>query len=205
MFLTNKNKKNKKALECLKCTPKVRQNLIFGGAFFMSKYSGELKLKAAKEYLEGKESYESIAKKYGVTETPLRQWVAQYKQNGKITKPTQQFSIEFKLKVLNYQQEHNLSDQQLSLCFNITNKGTIAAWRKKYLTGGTEALAQKRGRRSKVPKSRIPKKPREQWTEHEELEYLRMENDYLKKLYALIQEREQNERKEKMSKEPSEN
>ena len=91
--------------------------------------------------------------------------------------------------MLNYQQEHHLSDLQTALIFGITNQGTICAWRKKYITGGTEALFQKQGRRSKMPKkSLIPNKPREEWTKDEELAYLRMENEYLKKLTALIQE-----------------
>ena len=44
------------------------------------------------------------------------------------------FSGEFKLKVLNYQQEHHLSDLRTALIFDITNAGTICAWRKKYIT-----------------------------------------------------------------------
>lgn len=170
----------------------------------MSKYSEEYKLQIVHEYLaETNGGTKAIGKKYGIAHSQIRQWVAQYKQNGCITKPTQKFSAEFKLKVLNYQQEHDLSDLQTSLAFGITHLATISAWRKKYVTGGYEALSQKRGRTPKVPrpKSRIPKKPREEWTEHEELEYLRMENEYLKKLYALIQEREQNEQKNRESSE----
>ena len=124
--------------------------------------------------------------------------------NGKFTKPTRHFSGEFKLKVLNYQQEHNLSNSQVALLFGITSKGTISAWRKKYITGGTKALFQKQGRRSKMPKkSLIPNKPREEWTKDEELAYLRMENEYLKKLTALIQEDKQREKDSKNKKSES--
>ena len=45
-------------------------------------------------------------------------------------------------------------------------------------------------------KSLIPNKPREEWTKDEELAYLRMENAYLKKLWALIQEDEKQRQKE---------
>ena len=90
------------------------------------------------------------------------------------------------------------------MIFGITNKGTICAWRKKYITGGTEALFQKQGRRSKMPKkSLIPNKPREEWTKDEELAYLRMENEYLKKLNALIQEDKQREKDSKNKKSES--
>ena len=100
--------------------------------------------------------------------------------------------------MLNYQQEHNLSNLATALIFGITNQGTICAWRKKYITGGTQALFQKQGRRSKMPKkSLIPNKPREEWTKDEELAYLRMENDFLKKYMALVQEDDRKKQQQK--------
>lgn len=170
----------------------------------MSKYSNEFKLKVVNAYLLGEGGAGTIANKYNVARTCVQQWVAQYELTGSFTKPTRHFSGEFKLKVLNYQQEHHLSDLQTALIFGITNQGTICAWRKKYITGGTEALFQKQGRRSKMPKkSLIPNKPREEWTKDEELAYLRMENEYLKKLTALIQEDKQREKDSKNKKSES--
>ena len=170
----------------------------------MSKYSNEFKLKVVNAYLLGEGGAGTIANKYNVARTCVQQWVAQYELTGSFTKPTRHFSGEFKLKVLNYQQEHHLSDLQTALIFGITNQGTICAWRKKYITGGTEALFQKQGRRSKMPKkSLIPNKPREEWTKDEELAYLRMENEYLKKLTALIQEDKQREKDSKKKKSES--
>ena len=170
----------------------------------MSKYSEEYKLRVVKAYISGEGGTERVSKKYKVARTCLQEWVAQYELTGSFTKPTRHFSGEFKLKVLNYQQEHHLSDLQTALIFGITNHGTISAWRKKYITGGTEALFQKQGRRSKMPKkSLIPNKPREEWTKDEELAYLRMENEYLKKLTALIQEDKQREKDSKNKKSES--
>ena len=170
----------------------------------MSKYSNEFKLKVVNAYLLGEGGAGTIANKYNVARTCVQQWVAQYELTGSFTKPTRHFSGEFKLKVLNYQQEHHLSDLQTALIFGITNQGTICGWRKKYITGGKEALFQKQGRRSKMPKkSLIPNKPREEWTKDEELAYLRMENEYLKKLTALIQEDKQREKDSKKKKSES--
>ena len=170
----------------------------------MSKYSEEFKLKIVLDYIEKHISPEQQKRKYGISPSLVRQWIAQYQSAGKFTEPTRHFSGEFKLKVLNYQQEHHLSDLQTALIFGITNHGTICAWRKKYITGGTEALFQKQGRRSKMPKkSLIPNKPREEWTKDEELAYLRMENEYLKKLTALIQEDKQREKDSKNKKSES--
>ena len=160
----------------------------------MYKYSEEFKLKIVKEHKETHIGAERLQKKYGVHHSQIEQWIAQFELTGTFTKPTRHFSGEFKLKVLNYQQEHHLSDLQTALIFGITNHGTICAWRKKYITGGTEALFQKQGRRSKMPKkSLIPNKPREEWTKDEELAYLRMENDFLKKISGLSSGRRQEE------------
>ena len=170
----------------------------------MSKYSEELKLTIVKAYLTGAGGANTLATNYNVPKSCIQQWLTQYKINGFFTKPTRHFSGDFKLKVLNYQQEHHLSDSATALNFGITNTGTICAWRKKYITGGTEALFQKQGRRSKMPKkSLIPNKPREEWTKDEELAYLRMENEYLKKLTALIQEDKQREKDSKNKKSES--
>ena len=170
----------------------------------MSKYSNEFKLKVVNAYLLGEGGAGTIANKYNVARTCVQQWVAQYELTGSFTKPTRHFSGEFKLKVLNYQQEHHLSDLQTALIFGITNQGTICAWRKKYITGGTEALFQKQGRRSKMPKkSLIPNKPREEWTKDEKLAYLRMEKKKKKKLNALIQEDKQREKDSKNKKSES--
>ena len=170
----------------------------------MSKYSKELKLKIVLDYIEKHISPEQQEKAYGVSSSQIRQWIAQYKLNGKFTEPTRHFSGDFKLKVLNYQQEHHLSDPETALFFGITNQGTICAWRKKYITGGTEALFQKQGRRSEMPKkSLIPNKPREEWTKDEELAYLRMENDFLKKYLALVQEDDRTKQQQKKDREKS--
>ena len=170
----------------------------------MFKYSTEYKLKVVKAYLSGEGGAGTIATKYKVARTCVQQWVAQYNLDGKFTEPTRHFSGEFKLKVLNYQQEHNLSDSATALFFGITNSGTICVWRKKYLTGGKEALFQKQGRRSKMPKkSLIPNKPREEWTKDEELAYLRMENEFLKKYLALVQEDDRKKQQQKKEKEKS--
>ena len=175
----------------------------------MSKYSDEFKIKVVNAYLSNEGGTGFLAKKYNVSRGCIRQWSAQYKATGKITQPTRNFSGEFKLKVLNYQQEHHLSNLATALIFGITDKATISAWRKKYITGGTEALFQKRGRRSKMPKkSLIPNKPREEWTKDEELAYLRMENEFLKNYLALVQrddKKKQQQRKDREHSKLSEN
>lgn len=175
----------------------------------MSKYTKELKLKIVLEHEERGLGAKALQKKYGPHHSEIRQWIAQYERNGKLTEPGGSFSGELKLKVLNYQQEHNLSGYQTALAFGITKASTVNAWRKRYVTGGAEALFSKQGRRPGMPKkSLIPNKPREEWTKDEELAYLRMENEYLKKYLALVQEDDRKKRRQKKDREmsrPSEN
>ena len=189
----------------MKCTPKVGQiKFNFGGAFFMSKYSYDLKMQIILEHKTKHYGSKILERKYGIHHSIIDQWISQYELNGKFTEPTRHFSGEFKLKVLNYQQEHHLSDLKTALLFDITNAGTICAWRKKYITGGKEALFPKQGRQSKMPKkSLIPNKPREEWTKDEELAYLRMENEYLKKYLALVQEDDRKKQQQKKDREKS--
>ena len=170
----------------------------------MSKYTNELKMQIVLEHKTKHFGSRMLQRKYGIHHSIIDQWISQYELNGKFTEPTRHFSGEFKLKVLNYQQEHHLSNLATALIFGITNKATISAWRKKYITGGTEALFQKQGRYSKMPKkSLIPNKPREEWTKDEELAYLRMENEYLKKYLALVQEDEKKKQQQKKDREKS--
>lgn len=110
----------------------------------MSKYTEEFKLKVVKENEMTHIGCKLLQKNYGVHHSQIEQWIAQYKLTGAFTKPTKHFSGEFNLRVLNYQQEHNLSDLQTALIFGITNTGTIYSRRKKYITGGTQTLFQNR-------------------------------------------------------------
>lgn len=174
----------------------------------MSKYSEEFKISVVKKYLDEKIPLGKLSEELEIHRSLILLWIRKYNTNGFINKKgkTTAFSSDFKLKVLNYQMETNLSDRQIAIKFGIAVHGTVGAWRKKYLAGGIAALNDARGRPKKMPKSVIPDKPREEWTKDEELAALRAENLYLKKLWALIhEEQEQMKAKEKESSEPVEN
>ena len=76
----------------------------------------------------------------------------------------------------------------------------LIKWHKVYTESGTDGLKSlKKGRPSMKKKKSIKKDDSEKGREEllEELEYLRAENEYLKKLDALVQERKAQERKKK--------
>ncbi len=89
----------------------------------MSKYTEELKKQIVLEHKIKHYGARVLQRKYGIPRSLIRQWIAQYELNGKFTEPARHFSGEFKLKVLNYQQEHNLSNLATALIFGITNQG----------------------------------------------------------------------------------
>ena len=174
----------------------------------MFKYSEEFKISVVKKYLDSKISVRQLSRQLEINKSLIQLWINKYNTNGFINKKekTTIYSSEFKLKVLNYQQENGLSDRKTAIIFGIAEHGTVSAWRKKYIERGITALKDSRGRPSKMPKSVIPNKPKEEWTKDEELAALRAENLYLKKLWTLIQkENEQIKVNEKENSEPVEN
>ena len=167
----------------------------------MSKISLEKKAELVAHYLNSSDGYTNTAKAFGVSESVIRMLVAQFKANGieGLSHKNGTYSGDFKLHVLEYQKQHNLSDKKTAVLFKIPSWGTICTWRKKYNLGGYELLSQDmRGNPKTMAGRRTKSNKTEQKTELEKLreenQWLRMENAILKKLNALIQEEEESER-----------
>ena len=114
------------------------------------------------------------------------------------------YSPEFKLSVIMDMRENNLSycetvrKYELSIVSKTSPISTIQRWERIYLEEGVEGLMkERRGRATKLDNPKIGrskkcKKPLEEDLIAEN-QRLRMENEYLKKLNALVQERIQRE------------
>ncbi len=93
---------------------------------------------------------------------------------------------------------NHLSLFETCIKFNIGNHGIVGKWERIYYEKGPQALyEEKRGKRMKMKS-----KPKKQNLDKEqdlveEVKRLRMENEYLKKLNALVQERSKHENKKK--------
>ena len=161
----------------------------------MSKYSKEQKIAAIQQYLQSDDSFKIIADRLEIDLSSLKKWVRHYQQHGMAAfeKKRTDYDAAFKLDVLKYVYSHNVSHQQAAAIFDIRNHGIIAKWRSQYQAGGFEALTSKRKGRPPMARKKPAKKPDHERSQEElleELEYLRAENAYLKKLDALIQEEE---------------
>lgn len=165
----------------------------------MYRYTEQFRLSVIKEYLTGHAGAGALAKRYGIDEGTVRRWVAAYRLHGQasLKRRYKTYSAEFKLSVLERMRRQGLSHREVAALFDIRGSGAIGVWERQYDAGGLEALTPRpRGRRpSKMPQRTPKTKPsrssgdltrtREELLE--ELDYLRMENAYLKKLDALVQ------------------
>lgn len=164
----------------------------------MTKYDKQFKLKVVKQYLSGRTGIKALAHAHGLGHSMVRRWVSVYQQHDAagLTKKFSHYSAQFKLSVLRRMWREELSYGKTAVIFDIRNPSSIGVWERQYHAGGADALASKpRGRPKKMtaplpPKADTPRGPDQERTREElleELEYLRAENAYLKKLDALIQ------------------
>ncbi len=87
-----------------------------------------------------------------------------------------------------------ISYREVARQFEIRDHKSVAAWERIYLTEGAEGLyIERRGHGSKGRPSSFPKEVEEDLLK--EVQRLRAENEYLKKLQALVLEEERHQRK----------
>ena len=97
------------------------------------------------------------------------------------------YSGEFKQRVIEDLRKNHLSYSEAMRKYGIDGKMSIQRWERIYLEEGLEGLSiERRGRGSKGRPSKLDKKVEEDLIA--EVHRLRAENDYLKKLNALVLE-----------------
>ena len=112
-------------------------------------------------------------------------------------KPNKRYTGEFKQEVVETMMREKLSYREAARQFELSGHECVRCWERIYLEEGPEGLyIERRGRGSK---GRPPKKPKAEAEEDllAEVQRLRAENAYLKKLNALVAERVRQERKQK--------
>ncbi len=168
----------------------------------MSKYSNEFKLQVIKYYLEEHHSYPECCKKFNIPSfTQIRRWVERYKMYGVEGILKQQISSydgKYKQNVIEYMRENHLSATETANHFRLAGASTILKWERIYYEEGPQALyLQQRGRPRKMSSKKNKKNINENEDLLKEVQRLRMENEYLKKLNALVQGRIKRENKKK--------
>jgi transposase len=158
-------------------------------------YTTDFKLNLVLEYINSQSSYFEISKKAGIHRSVLINWVTIYKKQGALglspRKDKKPYTVDFKLKVLNYIESKQVPLSVACEKFDIPYTATICLWQKKYRKDGLIGLHRQSNTRT-VPMSLNRKKIKidKSLTKEElllEIERLRCENDLLKKLKALAQ------------------
>ncbi len=170
----------------------------------MSKYSNEFKLKVIKYYLEEHHSYSDCCKTFNIpSDAPVRTWVHKYElfgPEGILKQLKSSYDGIFKESVIKYMHINHLSATETANYFRLANASVVLKWKRIYYEKGPQGLyIESRGRPGKMS-SKTSKKKFNKETEKdliEEVQRLRMENEYLKKLNALVQERNKRENKKK--------
>jgi len=168
----------------------------------MAKYSEEFKLSVVRSYESGGSGFKALAQRHGLDHATVRRWVKVYQEHGLqgLRKKFDHYSAAFKLSVLQRMQQEELSARQAIAVFDIRGGvGVISGWERQYHEHGLAGLQPKSGGRPKnMPISESPKPvpalrddTRSREDLMEEVNYLRAEVAYLKKLKALRQAKEQ--------------
>jgi transposase len=176
------------------------------GVFFMekikrNKFSQEDKLDAVHQVLEDHLSCHEVARRLHTKSSMVGLWVRIYQHHGCLSPEGHRrpFSVGEKLMILSYMRQNNLSLSETSVRFNVS-LSAVATWKTKHERGVLSLLSQEnRGRKKtmtlkkkRLPETSVSKSATKEDPNKsllEELEYLRAENAYLKKLRALVQER----------------
>ena len=110
------------------------------------------------------------------------------------------YSFEFKMDVLNHINEMGASIEEATALFNVSSSSIVRNWMHLFETQGIDALKPKTKERPPSMKKESKKNQSIEGSEEAlraEIEQLRMENAYLKKLQALIQEKAESQNKTK--------
>lgn len=163
------------------------------------KHTEQFKQTAIERYLEGTYGYKVVAREYGIAAAVLRRWVLWYRLHGSdgLRRKSSCYSPDFKLGVLQHMWDNALSLTQVAAAFNVGNPHSIAMWEERYRNGGLQALSRsRRSTASTMPTSndnpdrRADDETRSREDLLKELEHLRAEVAYLKKVDALLQARQ---------------
>lgn len=163
------------------------------------KHDSRFQLKAVQGFLASGLNATQYSQQNNLCRSTLCSWARRYQEHGKAAfkvkhSVTTRYTKDFKLSVLKTMQAKNLTQKAATALFNLGGNSTIDRWQKEYVQGGLDALKSKGERvaaKTHPPQkanSKKPSTPEELLLaqKQEEIDYLRAEVAYLKKLDALI-------------------
>lgn len=167
------------------------------------KHSLAFKLGIVKQALKRESSLSRISADNLVNVSLINRWVQFYERFGEAGLQPQYntYSLETKLAIIEHYKGNNLSLSETCLQYGIRSVSVLTKWIRILGQEGVAGLAiERRGRNQRMASKDSSKKIVKPFTDHEKVleenKLLRAENDFLKKLRALIQ-KEDAEKKRK--------
>lgn len=159
-----------------------------GCSFYMAIYTVEKKIEIIKHY--EKYGFNDTLRVYNISNTALIKWRRQMESGDFMRKDTKTYSLEEKLAIIAYYRENGAVDTEEK--YDIS-RSVFHKWERILVEYGEEELmydgrGRKRGSKKDITKNEDIM---------DELHRLRIENMYLKKLRALVKERNEQENKKK--------
>ena len=149
------------------------------------------------------ETISSLAKDFNIHESNIKYLIALIKKHGyNVLREDKNkvYSKDFKLQTINRILINHESINSVAIDIGLTSSGILDNWLSKFKKNGYNVVEKKKGRKSKAMTK--PKENNKELSEKEKIKkleeenlYLKAENEYLKKLRALVQERELKEKK----------
>lgn len=170
----------------------------------MTKYTTEFKLAIIQGFNSEAISQKEYVKKVGVTRSQFAFWLKLYELHGVdgFSTPCTNYPVTFKLDVLNYMVQSGASLADTAALFKIPSFTIVYNWQKQIEVGGIEALEPKK--KGRLPMKKESTKQNKQVSTagsvkalEVRIKQLEMENEYLKKLNALVQNKEKSPNKTK--------
>ena len=171
-------------------------------SFFVSKLTREDKIKIYERRKNG-ETIPSLAKAFDIQESNIKYLIALIEKYGYdiLRKDKNRaYSKDFKLQIINRILINHESINFVALDIGLVSPGILHNWLSKFKENGYNVVEKKKGRKpksmTKLKKNNkvLSEKDKIKLLE-DEIIYLKAENEYLKKLRALVQERELKEKK----------
>lgn len=163
----------------------------------MAKYAPEYKLEIVKKVLEDGKTFGDVAREYQLNKADIQKWTAAYNLHGMagLERKNNKYTGEFKQQVIEDMHTNKMSLRQAGAKYNLEHP-VISKWERIYLEEGPLGLFNDQRRHGNNGRPRqLPKQVEEDLLT--EVQRLRAENDYLKKLNALVSERVQRVKKHK--------
>ena len=162
------------------------------------RYSLEEKLKIVKEHVEQGVPIHELKSKYGIDPANLKYFCALYKLYGDVAfedhGTRRSYNKELKLFAIDQVLSKKKSSRKVGLELMLTDHKIVDDWVKLFKTKGPDAIKDTHSRSHYlVHEERLNVEANKKLLDR--LEYLEAENEYLKKLYALAQEKKSHKKK----------